>query len=275
MTRLLVSVRNTAEAADALEAGAHLIDVKEPRRGSLGPADVSTIQSACSLIAGRAPVSAALGELLHEPRSETIARARCVNYAKLGMAGCADVADWQATWASVLDDFPATTSSVAVTYADWRVAHAPHPWRVLRSALKLGCRGMLVDTFDKSRGGLLDHLQLGELAGLVSALRASGLIVVLAGSLSRESVPRVLSLAPDYIAVRGAACAGGRQGRIDGSRIRDLLHLLGPGERLSSIGPASARMDCGSFESNDPPTRLSLGESRRTAPLPRSPARRD
>ncbi len=39
MTRLLVSVRSAAEAEIALSAGADLIDVKEPSRGSLGAAD--------------------------------------------------------------------------------------------------------------------------------------------------------------------------------------------------------------------------------------------
>ena len=39
MSRLLVSVRSAAEAEVALGAGADLIDVKEPSRGSLGAAD--------------------------------------------------------------------------------------------------------------------------------------------------------------------------------------------------------------------------------------------
>ena len=36
MTKLLVSVRDAAEAIDALAGGADLIDVKEPLAGSLG-----------------------------------------------------------------------------------------------------------------------------------------------------------------------------------------------------------------------------------------------
>ena len=40
---LLVSVRNVTEALTALEAGADVIDVKEPTRGSLGAADSATL----------------------------------------------------------------------------------------------------------------------------------------------------------------------------------------------------------------------------------------
>src|SRR5207244_7336185 len=41
MTGLLVSVRSAAEAETALAGGADVVDVKEPRRGALGPADPS------------------------------------------------------------------------------------------------------------------------------------------------------------------------------------------------------------------------------------------
>ena len=43
MTKLLVSVRSVAEARIALAGGVDLIDVKEPRRGSLGAADAGII----------------------------------------------------------------------------------------------------------------------------------------------------------------------------------------------------------------------------------------
>ena len=36
MTRLLASVRDGAEAADALAAGAEIIDFKDPAHGALG-----------------------------------------------------------------------------------------------------------------------------------------------------------------------------------------------------------------------------------------------
>ena len=61
---LLVSVRSAAEALAALAGGADVIDVKEPNQGSLGAADDDTISAVVRAVAGRAPVSAALGELV-------------------------------------------------------------------------------------------------------------------------------------------------------------------------------------------------------------------
>ena len=69
MTRLLVSVRSAAEAEAALRGGADVIDVKEPGRGPLGRADDAVIADVVRLVAGRRPVSAALGELCRDPSS--------------------------------------------------------------------------------------------------------------------------------------------------------------------------------------------------------------
>jgi uncharacterized protein (UPF0264 family) len=244
MTRLLVSVRDRDEAAIALEAGAQLIDVKEPRRGSLGRAEAQTIRSVSALVAGRVPVSAALGELLEHPGSKSFSSVKYVKYAKLGMAACADVSNWEQMWADVLARLPATTTAVAVSYADWREARAPSPPQILHGAVRLGCQVVLVDTFHKSNGGLLDHMAPPELADFVEAARASGMLVVLAGSLCRRSVPRVLPLSPDYVAVRGAVCDGTREGRIRGDRIRDLLGLLNRGQACCCPDRAPATFSC-------------------------------
>ena len=75
MTRLLVSVRSAAEAEAALTGGASVIDVKEPTRGALGRADDGAIADVVAAVAGRAPVSAALGELRDRPGENY--RGRC------------------------------------------------------------------------------------------------------------------------------------------------------------------------------------------------------
>src|SRR5947209_20487137 len=43
--RLLVSVRNVAEAEAALAGGCDVLDLKEPGRGAMGMADISTIEA--------------------------------------------------------------------------------------------------------------------------------------------------------------------------------------------------------------------------------------
>lgn len=225
MTRLLVSVRNVAEAMCAWEAGAALIDVKEPLRGSLGAADAGEIATVVEAVAGRVPVSAALGELVDWP-TQGVELPGQLSFAKLGLAGCSSSTDWLDRWSAALKSLPAGTKPVAVVYADWRTAQAPRPKDVLQAARQLGCAAALVDTYDKTQGGLLDHWPLADLTDFVAAARDAGLLVVLAGSLTLTTIPRVLPVAPDYIAVRGAACRGPRSAEIHGELVRGLVALV-------------------------------------------------
>ena len=97
-TQLLVSVRNPTEAAAALAGGADLIDIKEPVRGSLGRADDAVIAAVVRCLAGRRPVSAALGEL----SAAAVVRALPgLRYVKCGLAGCGAGGAWEQSLANL------------------------------------------------------------------------------------------------------------------------------------------------------------------------------
>ncbi|MEX0586690.1 MAG: (5-formylfuran-3-yl)methyl phosphate synthase [Pirellulales bacterium] len=225
MTQLLVSVRDEDEAEIALAAGAALIDVKEPRRGSLGAADAGTIARIVARCASHVPVSAALGEL-EGHTSHPALPAQGLSFAKLGLANCAASTNWPVRWRSAIASWPRNVRPVAVAYADWHTACAPSPDDVLAHATPVGCAALLIDTFDKNRGNLLAHLCVESLTPLVAQAREKGLLVVLAGSLQAEAIELLLPLAPDYVAVRTAACGEDRTARIESRRVEQLFQLL-------------------------------------------------
>jgi (5-formylfuran-3-yl)methyl phosphate synthase len=225
MTKLLVSVRNATEAEIALAEGVDLIDVKEPDRGALGAADPATIHAVAKTIAGRVPLSAALGELHARARLPASLSGK-IGYAKFGLAGCTARGDWAGEWRAAIGELPASTAAVGVAYADWRDARAPDPWHVLREAKRLGCRGLLIDTFDKAKGNLLDWAPLAELEKWIEATSGFDLLCVVAGGLTVAEIERILPLSPDYVAVRGAACGSGRGGAIEPARVATLVRLV-------------------------------------------------
>jgi (5-formylfuran-3-yl)methyl phosphate synthase len=237
MTRLLVSVRDAIEARIALDAGADLIDLKEPARGPLGAVDAAVAADCLRIVDGRVRVSLALGELLDFDATKGSSTPRGAAFVKLGLAGCAECADWPGRWVAARARFAAGADAVAVVYADWRAAAAPTPEEVLDqvSATErtggLGldcraCRAVLVDTFDKAGGGLLEQWTLDELSRFARRVRQTGMLLVLAGSLDHKSIEKLLPLDPDYVGVRGAACVGGRVGQLDGDRVRRLRNLV-------------------------------------------------
>lgn len=228
-TRLLVSVRSASEALAAAKGGAHLIDLKEPLAGSLGPVPVADWPSIRAVIPAGIPVSLALGELLDPRIAERASEAVGFQFAKIGLAGCRDRADWPDLWQAVWRRLPAQATRVAVAYADAETAVSPQPEQVVEAAGKAGCKALLIDTFGKSAGGLLDHLPGSRLGAIVERARERGLAIVLAGSLKLDWLNDLLRINVDYIAVRGAVCRGNRSSQLDpelvalwSGRLRDL-----------------------------------------------------
>ena len=226
MTRLLVSVRNVAEAVIALAGGADVIDIKEPSRGALGPADPDVWSEVQQLVGRRAIVSAALGELLDRSVIELAAQTRGLRYAKIGLAGCHDHRGWLRRWRAVLAALPLGVRAVPVVYADWPAARGPSPSVGVWLATQSPARLLLIDTHDKARGSLLDHLAVEPLRELAEYARASSVRLALAGSLDQESIPALLPLAPAFFGVRGAACRGGREGTIDEALVKSLARQV-------------------------------------------------
>jgi len=234
---LLVSVRSADEAAAALAGGADLIDVKEPDRGALGRADDATIAAVVRTVAGRVPVSAAMGEL-SEAGSRTLPPG--VAFAKWGLAG----------WSHRITELPVLVSSlcqssgngcrsVLVAYADHARARAPQPGAICRLACQWHMTSFVIDTFLKDGTTLLDWLAPGELAALGEACRTHGVRTIFAGSLGVAQITQLRRFQLDWIAVRGAACSGGRRGAIDVQRVRTLKETIIREDSVSQLSTRS------------------------------------
>jgi uncharacterized protein (UPF0264 family) len=227
MAELLVSVRSAEEAAAALAGGAALIDIKEPSRGSLGRPDAATIACVLQTVAGRRPVSVALGELLHTPSLPSL---HGLSYAKWGLAGCGERESWRAELESAIEPWRRVTPEcrwVAVAYADWRRAQAPPPEDVCAFACQRRAGAFLLDTWHKDGTTLLDWLSPTTVGELTACCRLAGVRVALAGSLRLDQLAALLPVNPDWFAVRGAVCRDGdRRQEICPERIRDWADFL-------------------------------------------------
>jgi hypothetical protein len=82
---------------------------------------------------------------------------------------------------------------------------------MLAAARAVNCSVLLLDTFDKRSGNLLEVTDCSTLRRLVGAARQVGLKIALAGGLRRGQLAELAELGPDLVGVRSAACAGGRR----------------------------------------------------------------
>ena len=233
---LLVSVRDEAEAREAIAGGATIVDVKEPARGPLGAAACDVTARIAAVVGRRTPWTLAGGELrdgvaaIHEHVRRTIAlldEGVPPAAVKAGLAGTA-AGDWQGLFGEFAAGLPAGVAPVAVAYADWERAGSPSPVEVISAATAAGVGVLLVDTFDKAGHAVVGHAEsAARVADWIGRARRAGMLAVLAGNLTAETLPAAVACGPDVIAVRSAACVGGRSGTVCGKLVGRLGKLCG------------------------------------------------
>jgi len=235
MAGLLVSVRSADEARAAVEGGASVIDVKEPDHGPLGRASSQTWRLVREAVPAALPVSVALGELTDW--SGSVGSLEGIAFRKIGLAGWGVRQNWQARWAEVRRVESGEARWVAVAYADWQAAQAPHPDAVLEAAIEADdCSGILVDTWDKSSRSPLDATP--RWFHWVALARQSGKFVALAGGLDLAAIARLAPLEPDLFAIRGAACErSDRRGQIQPDRVAELVEMARLGDFRAGLPP--------------------------------------
>lgn len=231
MTGLLASVRSLHEARIALAAGVDVIDLKEPSEGALGAVPLPVARLVAAL-PNRPVVSATIGDLPFTadavvPAVRAMAATR-VDIVKVGIfAG-----DHTATLVALKPLCVEGIKLVAVMFAD----RQPDPALLPRLAAA-GFHGAMLDTADKTGGGLRRHLTQGSLKRFVVAARGARLLCGLAGSLAIEDIAPLAALAPDYLGFRGALCARGRADALDPARLDAVRQAL---RRAASTATATA-----------------------------------
>ncbi len=193
-----------------MRGGADIIDVKEPSAGSLGRASAEAIAEIVDALTHTAPhiaCSVALGELIELSNAATMPSIPAgVQWLKMGLSGCGGQRDWRRMWMSVRERICPAAAWIAVAYVDATAADAPPIREVLAAAIETRCAGLLLDTFTKTGGTLLDAVTTTDLVDVVQKAQAAGLLVALAGRLRLSDLPAVLAARPDVVAVRSAVC---------------------------------------------------------------------
>lgn len=227
--RLLVSVQNAAEAHAAMSGGAEILDVKDPRQGSLGRPTLKSLRQICDarrdIPGDSSPLSVAMGELRDGCSLQELAELLpSFTWVKVGLSH-SEQTSWQVAWQDLQSEVhrlcsPQTAPKlIPVVYADWSSCRAPSPESVLEMALASDAPGVLFDTFTKDGRTLLDHVSFVALEEWIAELHRRGRFVALAGRIHESHLPDVVRLHPDIIAVRSAVCVDGRLGRVAAEKV--------------------------------------------------------
>lgn len=229
--KLLVSPASIEEAIEAIEGGAGIIDVKNPKEGSLGANFPWTVEGIREILPRGVELSATLGDLEYKPGTASLAAFGLaklgVDYVKAGLFGIKDTEQAE-DMAKNLKRAAEGAKLVLAGYADYKSVGSISPLLLPEIASKAGAVGVMIDTARKNGNSLFSHLTDSELQTFIDEAHDFGLIAALAGSLRFDDVLKLKEMGADIVGVRGAVCTNGDRmsGSISKEKVRELASLV-------------------------------------------------
>ncbi len=233
MTGMLASVSSLDEARIVFDAGADIIDLKNPSVGALGAVPLKTAREVVRYIDGRCTVSATTGDLpmqVMPMRKAIFDMSACgVDLIKVGLFARELSPDLPGLFAHC---HGAGIKLILVLFADM----APDLGQVFACLGRSHLTGIMLDTARKDAGGLTGVVDGDYLESFLGLARQAGLVTGLAGSLKAVDIARLLPLAPDYLGFRGALCRSAcRTEQLDTSAVAQVRALIPRGRSARLI----------------------------------------
>ena len=237
-TKFLASVTTAAEARIAVAGGADIIDCKDPSEGALGALPAQTVRDIRDSVGDACPVSATIGDLAG-PVDAVVGAARAmaatgVDYVKVGFFPRSDA---KAVIAALGAAFPSpvrrgargrlsvTNGVITAAVPEMAAPGTAEPrttsrligllladqepdFGLIDEMARAGFAGVMLDTAEKTTGGLVQVIPRYRLSLFVREVRRCGLMAGLAGALRLPHIGVLTSLSPDVLGFRGALCRG-------------------------------------------------------------------
>lgn len=235
--KLLVSPKDVEEAKAVIRGNADIVDVKNPKEGSLGANFPWVIKSIKELVEKEKgdgmKISAAIGNFDYKPGTASLAAlgaaAAGAEYIKVGLFGIKtrqEAIDLLTGVVKAVKDFAPTKKVVSAFYSDYKRINSVSPFEIAAIGEEVDIDVAMVDTGIKDGRTTLEFLSEEELKTFVSDSKALGLETALAGSLKFEDIPAIKAIEPDILGVRGMVCGGNREDRVKAELVMDLKRMI-------------------------------------------------
>lgn len=228
--KLLVSPINTEEAIIASLGGADIVDVKNPKEGSLGANFPWVIRDVKEVVNGRQPISATIGDFNYKPGTASLAALGAAvagaDYIKVGLYDIqteAQALELLTKITRAVKDYDPSKKVVASGYSDYKRINSIFPLLLPAVAVEAGVDVVMVDTGIKDGKSTFEFMDEQELKEFTDLAHEHGLENAIAGSLKFEDLPILERIGPDIIGVRGMVCGGDRRTTIRQELVEKLV----------------------------------------------------
>jgi uncharacterized protein (UPF0264 family) len=233
--KLLISPQNIKEAIEAIAGGADIVDVKNPKEGSLGANFPWVIKEVKQLIPDNVELSCTVGEAPNLPGSMSLAAYGAaslgVDYIKVGLNGVQTIQKATELLENVVYAVKMCSSETRIViagYGDYVRVNSIDPQLVVQAALSVKADVVMLDTAIKDGKSLFDFQTFQQLEAFINSAHERGLSVALAGSLQAQNLFTVKKLGADFVGLRGAACQNSNRdtGCITRERVKELVKII-------------------------------------------------
>ena len=215
---LMVSVQNVAEALEAEQGGADVVDVKNLQEALVGSGHPNIVHDVRSIIPVEKHVSVTLGVVPNQPGTVAMAA-----YAA-GVLNATSVkvgfrqADYDTAVEVLRESRQAlegfNTKLIGSLFADNVLYEGGLDAHKMIDLAKDGeCDGFLIDTLTKDGRNIFDFLPEDELRDMVFRGKELGMSTSLSGHLKITDLDELARINPDIVGVRGAVCSRGERDR--------------------------------------------------------------
>lgn len=219
---------NVEEALIALDAGADIIDLKDPNIGALGALPLITIRAIALQVNKRAVVSSTVGEH-HQDIASLIS---IIQQTALSGVDIIKIAMAMTLANDLIADVnficlvrklkESNIQLVAVLFVDHNF-----DLKVLSNLKLLGFYGAMLDTAHKNGKSLIYYQPAEALKNFIQLCQQYQFVTGFAGSLYADSVINLVDLKPNYLGFRGGVCHDfKRQSTLDKSKITEIKNML-------------------------------------------------
>lgn len=231
--KLLISPINPEEAIAAYEGGADIVDVKNPKEGSLGANFPWVIKSVKESINSGKPISATIGDFNFKPGTASLAALGAAvagaDYVKVGLYDVQteeQALEMLTNITKAVKDFDPEKKVVASGYSDYERINSIDPQLLPAVGLMAGVDVVMVDTGIKDGRSTFEFMDEEDLTRFTGAIREVGLESAIAGTLKFEDLPVLKRIQPDIIGVRGMVCGGDRSSCIKAELVDKLKNEM-------------------------------------------------
>jgi hypothetical protein len=209
----MVSVQNLAEAIEAAEGGADIVDVKNLQEALVGSAHPLVVKEVRELVPLQKHASVTLGVVPNQSGTVAMAAyAAGMLEATSVKVGFMNTEYEQAV--QILNDCRVAlegfdTKLIGSLFADNPLYDGLDAHCMVELASETKCDGWLIDTLTKDGRNLFDFIPENELREMVFKSKEMGMSTALSGHLKISDLDELARINPDIVGVRGAVCQKG------------------------------------------------------------------